>query len=96
MEVCLTQCATFAQSTPGGSLPSPACVRWWGEVNWAVGTAVNVYSVKANTAMVIIMSNPHLMTFPLIYVTFFPQGVEHCSKLFIACSDAEKNSVMSL
>lgn len=44
--------------TPGGSLPSPACVRWWGEVNWAVRTAVNVSSVKANTAEVITVQNP--------------------------------------
>lgn len=31
----LTQCATccFAESILGGTLPSPACVRWWGEVN---------------------------------------------------------------
>lgn len=104
-EVHLTQCATchFAESTPGGSLPSPACVRWWGEVNWAVGTAVNVYSVKANTAKVIIMQNPHSITFSPQYTVcdFSPtlmllQAVEHCSKLFITCSDTEENHVMSL
>lgn len=31
-----------------GILPSPASVRWWGEVNGAVRTAVNVNLVKDN------------------------------------------------
>lgn len=34
--------------TKGGSLPSPASVRWWGKVNRAIRTAVNVSLVKAN------------------------------------------------
>lgn len=35
-------------SKRGGGLPSPASVWRWGEVNWAVRTAVNVNLVKAN------------------------------------------------
>lgn len=38
----------FGKWTRGGGLPSPASVWRWGEVNWAVRTAVNVNLVKAN------------------------------------------------
>lgn len=80
------------------ALPSPACVRWWGEVNWAVGTAVNVYSVKANTAMVIITQNPHLMTFPPNTRDFFlPHRESNIVPSFLLLVlTLRKNSVMSL
>lgn len=38
----------LGKRTRGGGLPSPASVWRWGEVNWAVRTAVNVNLVKAN------------------------------------------------
>lgn len=38
----------LANGQGGGGLPSPARVWRWGEVNWAVRTAVNVNLVKAN------------------------------------------------
>lgn len=38
----------FGKWTRGDGLPPPARVWWWGEVNWAVRTAVDVNLVKGS------------------------------------------------